>query len=121
VTYATATNIAFRRSAWTGYDTALTQGGDEIGLLRTLRPKGRIMFNKRNVVTSSARRLHQGLAYNLLVTFCFYYVVAYVVNRLAARTVLGNAPAFRGDVGRGRRFAFSLAVPLAIGLIILAV
>ena len=122
VMYATATNIAFRRKAWTGYDTALTQGGDELGLLRQLRPKGRITFDRRNVVTTSARRLKEGLVYNLLVTFIFYYLIGYVVNTVARRTVLGNAPAFRDEARRRRHFAFSIGVPLAaIGLLIWAV
>jgi len=44
VVYVTATNIAFRKSAWTGYDTNATQGGDELDLLRRLRSRGRIAF-----------------------------------------------------------------------------
>ncbi|MBC7558366.1 MAG: glycosyltransferase family 2 protein, partial [Dermatophilaceae bacterium] len=36
VIYVSATNIAFRKGVWAGYDTSLTQGGDELDLLRRL-------------------------------------------------------------------------------------
>src|SRR6478735_275199 len=85
VLYATATNIAFRRSAFPGYQTTLTQGGDELGLLRLLRRQGSIVFDETNVVTTSARRLRRGLVYNLFVTLIFYYFIGYFVNRLAGR------------------------------------
>jgi glycosyltransferase involved in cell wall biosynthesis len=96
VVYVTATNIAFRKSAWTGYDTSATQGGDELDLLRRLRSRGRIAFDLGNPCFTSSRRLRQGLAYNLVVTFLYYYVLGYSLNRLLDRPVVGTAPAFRG-------------------------
>lgn len=114
VVYATATNIAFRRSAFTGYDTTLTQGGDELGLLRALRPYGTIVFDRANVVVTSARRLRRGLLYNLVVTLAFYYLLGYVVNRLAARTVLGMAPAVRDERPRRSRLALTLGGSLTL-------
>lgn len=66
VIYASATNIAFRKSAWTGYDTPAAESGDERGLLRRVRSRGRITFDLNNP-TLTSRRLHRGLAY-LLVT-----------------------------------------------------
>ena len=108
VVYASATNIAFRSSAFRGYDTSATQGGDELGLLRCLRSRGRIAFDLGNPTFTSSRRLRRGLAYNLAVTLLFYYVLGYGLNRLLRRTVIGTAPAFRLDsppVIRGRRFA----------------
>ncbi len=124
VLYVTATNIAFRRSAFVGYDTALTQGGDELGLLRSLRSRGpgtgrdrgrgRIIFDRQNVVTTSARRLRRGLVYNLFVTLVFYYLIGYLVNRLASRTVLPTAPAFRDDEVRRPRLALLIGVPLTL-------
>lgn len=113
VVYATATNIAFRRSAFTGYDTTLTQGGDELGLLRRLRPHGRIVFDRTNVVTTSSRRLQRGLFYNVFVTLVYYYLIAYTVNRLASRTILGTAPAFREERPR-RRLSLTIGVPIAL-------
>ena len=95
VPYVAAANIAFRRSAWRGYDTSATQGGDELGLLRELRRRGRVAFDAANPVFTSSRRMRRGFAYNLAVTFLFYYVLGYSLNRLAGRTVVGMAPSFR--------------------------
>ena len=95
VLYASATNIAFRRDAWTGYDTHLTQGGDELGLLRRLRGHGAIAFDPGNPTFTSSRRLTRGLLYNLFVTCLYYYLVGYLVNRLSGRRLLGTAPEFR--------------------------
>jgi glycosyltransferase involved in cell wall biosynthesis len=96
VFYITATNIAFRKSAWTGYDTRLTQGGDELDLLRRLRAQGDVVFEVDNPTFTSARRLHRGLLYTIAVTFLFYYLLGYGLNRLLHRPVLGTYPAFRG-------------------------
>jgi glycosyltransferase involved in cell wall biosynthesis len=93
--YASATNIAFRREAWTGYDTTLTQGGDELDQLRRLRPQGRIVYDHGNPTYTSGRRLSRGLTYNLFVSLPVHYVLTYAVNRAAGRRVLGQAPAFR--------------------------
>jgi glycosyltransferase involved in cell wall biosynthesis len=95
VLYASATNIAFRRSAWSGYDTRLTQGGDELGLLRSLRKRGPLHFDPDRISLTSSRRLHRGLVYNLFVTCLYFYVGAYFVNRLAGHAILGSAPAIR--------------------------
>lgn len=95
VTYVTATNIAFRKSAWTGYDTRATQGGDELGLLRRIRSRGAVAFDLGNPTFTSSRRMHRGLAYNIAVTCLFYYVLGYALNRLAGRPLVGMAPPFR--------------------------
>jgi glycosyltransferase involved in cell wall biosynthesis len=115
VIYATATNIAFRRTAFAGYDTNLTQGGDELGLLRRLRQQGPIVFDGSNVVTTSARRLCRGLFYNLFVTLIFYYLVGYLVNRIAGRPILGMAPAFRDSRPPRHRIALLIAIPVTLG------
>jgi glycosyltransferase involved in cell wall biosynthesis len=62
VSYVTATNTAFRRSAFPGYDLTMTQGGDELDLLRRLRRRGRVVWDPDNVVTTSARRVQKGIA-----------------------------------------------------------
>lgn len=95
VVYVTATNIAFLRSAWSGYDTHATQGGDELGLLRQLRTRGKVIFTPANPTFTSARRMYQGLVYNLIVTCLFYYLLGYGLNRLTGRRVIGTAPHFR--------------------------
>ncbi|GAA3104475.1 glycosyltransferase involved in cell wall biosynthesis [Kribbella aluminosa] len=97
VGYVTATNIAFRKDAWSGYDLTGTQGADELGLLRQLRSRGKVAFDRGNPTLTSARRLAQGLTYNVIVSFLYYYALAVTLNRLAGRTVIGTAPCFRTD------------------------
>lgn len=93
--YVTATNIAFKKSAWTSYHTAMTQGGDELALLNDLKRQGNVIFNNANPVYTSGRRLTKGLFYNFFITFLTYYLIAYVANKLFKRRVIGTAPAFR--------------------------
>lgn len=97
VVYATATNIAFRREHWSGYDVTLTQGGDELHLLRSLRGRGRVVFDHTNPTYTSSRRLTRGLLYSFFVTLLVYYLLGYALNRLFKRPVIGMAPAFRKD------------------------
>lgn len=97
VFYVSATNIAVRRSAFPGYDLRLTQGGDELDLLRRLRRRGSVNWVTHNVVTTSARRLQRGLLYNFFVSFLVYYLLAYWLNRLSQRQTFGMAPAFRQE------------------------
>ena len=47
VWYVTATNLAFCRERWPGYDVRLTQGGDELDLLRKLRRSGVVAVRAR--------------------------------------------------------------------------
>jgi glycosyltransferase involved in cell wall biosynthesis len=103
VLYASATNIAFRRSAWTGYDTTLTQGGDELGLLLSLRSRGKIDFDAARTTLTSSRRLQRGLIYNIFVTCLFFYLFAYQVNRMAGRPLVGAAPAIRPEAAAASR------------------
>ena len=112
VFYVTATNLAFRREAWPGYDTQMTQGGDEVDLLRRLSRRGPVHFDRRNPTFTSARRLERGLAYNLVVTFFVYYLLAYWLNRIAGRPLIGTAPAFR------RRYRTSSPVQWARRLVL---
>lgn len=95
--YASATNIAFKKSAWEGYDTKLAQGGDEVDLIRRLRKHGKILFDNSNPSYTSARRLVRGLVYNLFVSFFIYYLLEYNLSRLFKRPILGMAPKFRNE------------------------
>ena len=104
VFYLSATNTAFRRDAFPGYDLTMTQGGDELDLLRRLRRKGKVVWDRSNVVATSARRLQNGLLYNLFVTFLTYYLLAYLLNRLSSRQLFGMAPAFRQERRIRRRY-----------------
>lgn len=102
VVYVSATNIAFRKSAWSGYDTRLTQGGDELDLLRRLQCAGEVVFDTTNPTHTSSRRLDQGLLYNAVVTVLYYYLLGYGLNRTFGRPVLGTAPPFRQTLDPAR-------------------
>jgi glycosyltransferase involved in cell wall biosynthesis len=95
--YATATNIAFRKEHWAGYDVYLTQGGDELNLLRQLRGEGPVVYDHTNPTYTSSRRLTRGALYGFFVTLLFYYLVAYFLNRLLKRPLIGAAPPYRDD------------------------
>jgi len=97
VIYISATNLAVRRSAFPGYDLSQTQGGDELDLLRRLRPHGTVRWDRANTVTTSPRRLQRGFLHAFFVTFLTQYVLTYALNRLAGRTLLGMSPAARSD------------------------
>jgi glycosyltransferase involved in cell wall biosynthesis len=111
--YVTATNIAFRKDQWSGYDVHLTQGGDELALLRQLRRRGRVRYVHTNPTFTSSRRLTRGPLYGLFVTLLVYYLLAYLLNRWFNRRVIGSAPAYRSD-----RTAFSRRVQ-AVGVAVL--
>lgn len=112
--YVSATNLAFRRSAFTGYDVGLTQGGDELDLLRKLRRHGTVGFQLAHPSHSSSRRMTRGFAYSMIITFFYYYFLGYNLNRLFGRTIIGTAPAIRPAGARpGRRWPSPvLAVPI---------
>ncbi|HEX5198814.1 MAG TPA: glycosyltransferase family A protein [Actinoplanes sp.] len=93
--YVSATNIAFRRDRWTGYDTSLTQGGDELDLLRRMRRAGRVVYDHANPTSTSGRRFNRGFFYNVVVCLFIYYLSAYLLNRVTGRRLIGSAPVFR--------------------------
>jgi glycosyltransferase involved in cell wall biosynthesis len=107
--YVTATNFAFRRDRWPGYDVNLTQGGDELDLLRKLRRRGTVIYDHENPAWTSPRRLTRGVLYNLFVTLIVYYLLAYLLNRSFGRPVIGSAPPCRNDSrGSSRRVVIAL-------------
>jgi glycosyltransferase involved in cell wall biosynthesis len=114
VVYVSATNIAFRRRAWNAYDTNLTQGGDELDLLRRLRAQGPVTFDLANPTFTSARRLQRGLVYNIFVTCIYYYLLGYAVNRIFGHTILGTAPAIRDHAPRPRTRRLHTAAVMAV-------
>lgn len=116
--YVTATNLAYRRSGFPGYDVARTQGGDEAGLLTRMRGWGRIAWQPDNPVYTSSRRLDQGLAYTLLVSYGAHYALNTVLARATGRNVLGVAPPVRAHHResarrRSRRWALGCSVVVA--------
>lgn len=119
VPYIAAANVAFQKSAWPGYNTYATQGGDELDLLRNLQARGTVAFAPDNIVFTSSRRLPQGLIYNLLVTLFYYYFIGYMVNRIAGRPLIGTAPSFRSVAPR-RAGSWRLLLAAACGFLLLA-
>ncbi len=114
--YISATNIAFKKEVWEGYNTLLTQGGDELDLLHKLQKKGKVIFLNGNPTYTSARRLARGLFYNVIVSFFIYYILEYNLTRLFKRPILGSAPKFRNEFSPAVLTLFHFA----IGVLLLA-
>lgn len=93
--YISAANIAFKKSAFPGYNTKLTQGGDELYLLKQLKKSGSVIIRFDNPVNTSSRRLYRGFLYNLFVTQITYYLLDYNIARFTGKSLLGSYPAFR--------------------------
>lgn len=115
--YITATNIAFKKTAFHGYDLQSMQGGDELYLLHDLKNQGYVKFLNNNPSLTSGRRLQQGLTYNFFVSFLFFYLGAYYLNRLFKRQVIGSAPAFRTDIIKPKNSMFGLSLMSSLILI----
>ncbi len=113
VGYVTATNTAYVKAAFDGYDLNLSQGGDELDLLRRLRKRGRVVWDRRNDVATSPRRQDSGLLNTVVVSFLIFYLAAYFLNRIAKRPVLGRAPVFRVAPVR-RRIRWSVGIWLVV-------
>jgi glycosyltransferase involved in cell wall biosynthesis len=118
--YISATNTAFVRGAFPGYNPTMTQGGDELDVLRHMRNKGRSSWLPDNAVTTSPRRLARGLCYTVLVSLLAHYLFTYVVNRLSSRTMLGTAPAIRTEPAPTTHRRPRWRVILSVALVTLA-
>jgi len=119
ICYVTATNLAFYRDHWPGYNVRLTQGGDELDLLRKLRRSGDVQYEHANVVSTSSRRLTRGLAYNIVVTLVIYYLSAYYLNRFFGRRIVGVAPPCRKNWPRSSRRIWLAVGILGVALVLL--
>lgn len=120
--YASACNLAFRKSAWQCYNTDLTQGGDEFALLRQFRGHGRSVYLGRNFVWTSSRRIKKGFLYNVCVTCFTYYLGDYALSRLTKKSLLGSYPEIRDQASQrpvlGWRVAsFGLIAAAVFGLL----
>ncbi len=120
--YVSACNLAFRKSAWQGYNTDLTQGGDELALLRQLRHQGDSVYLPDNLVWTSSRRMKRGFLYNVVVTCLAYYVGDYILSRFTNKSLLGSYPQIRDqrsqrpDLG-WRLASFTLVAAAAFSLV----
>ena len=90
-----ASNIAFKKKAFSGYNTNYTQGGDELCLLKEAKQHGSVILNFKNVVYTSSRRLNNGFLYNFFVTYIFYYLIDYNLTLMTGKSMLGYSPVFR--------------------------
>ncbi len=95
--YVSACNLAFRKEYFEGYNTDLTQGGDELDLLRRFKKLGKVIFVPGNETLTSSRRLKKGLVYNLFVTQFVYYFLDYNIGRLTGKSFFGSYIAIRED------------------------
>ena len=119
--YLTATNVAFRRDGFPGYDVRLTQGGDEVDLRRRLQAWGPVAWDARNAVLTSSRRMNFGLVHTLVVSFGYHYGLNYALGRLLRRRVLGPAPAIRSEQAvLARRWRNGWRVVVVAGGLLLA-
>ena len=118
VPYITATNVAFRREGFAGYDTRLTQGGDEVDLLRRLRRQGRVVWDAGNPVLTSSRRMDQGLLHTLVVSYGYHYALNLALNRLRPDRRMAVAPVIRREqaaASRRLRWRWRAAFLVAVG------
>ena len=98
VFYISACDFAFYKSAWGGYNTALTQGGDELDLLAKLKQQGKVIYDSDICTYTSARRQVRGFLYNLFVTFFIYYLLDYGISRVTHKSSFGSYPAYRNEI-----------------------
>ncbi len=96
--YVSACNLAYKKSAFSGYNTDLTQGGDELDVLRRIKKKGKVVFLPNNYTTTSSRRFVRGLLYNLFVSLLIYYVLDYAVGRFTRRSPFGSWHDYRNEI-----------------------
>lgn len=115
--YVSAANLAFRKDLFDGYDTNLTQGGDEIYVLKRLAQKGRVLYRFDRPVRTSGRRLRKGFGKVLLQDFFGDYLLNYWRSVRTGINKAGSYEAHRDDRPRRR---FDLSVVL-FGLVVLLV
>ena len=93
--YICAANLAFKKSAFKKYNTKLTQGGDELYVLKELNKQGDVILDLNNYVYTSSRRLYRGFFYNFFVTAITYYFLDYQLAKITGKSIFGSYPAFR--------------------------
>jgi len=125
ILYTPASNFAFKKSVWEeigGYNTALTQGGDENDLFKRLRAKGNARYISDNCIQTSSRRLAKGLYYSLFVSLLGFYILDYyVAAKVSGKSALGHYPAYREDYGAKKQTLIETIGGAAITILISAI
>lgn len=100
VIYFSATNFAFKKESWRsigGYNTGLTQGGDEYDLLKRFKKIGRLAYLHNNKIFTSPRRLKSGILYSIF-SLVYYYLADYFLGSyFFGKSVTGSQPDFRKE------------------------
>lgn len=96
-TYVSAANLAFRKHHFTAYNTALTQGGDELYVLQKLKHKGRVLYRFTTPVRTSGRRLQQGFVKTFFNDFLSCYIFNYARTLRTGTNKAGTYAAHRND------------------------
>lgn len=96
--YVSACNLAFKKEFFGGYNTELTQGGDELDVLRRIKKHGKVIYLPNNYTTTSSRRFVRGLFYNLFVSFLVFYVLDYFIGRITKKSPFGSWHDYRTEV-----------------------
>jgi glycosyltransferase involved in cell wall biosynthesis len=117
VNYISGCNTAFRKHAWSGYNTDLTQGGDEFDLLQKLSARGPVVFQPKMHVRTSSRRFHHGFAYGLFVTVLWYYFVNYAIGKVTGKSPFGSYPPIRREPAKQRPVRALVRSAAAIAMI----
>lgn len=95
--YASATNLSFIRSSFSGYDCSLPQGADERGVLRQIQKYGLVKVTLSNGVYTSARRVRKGFLHAIFVTIFYYYTLNVWQTKFSGRSKIGNQPVIREE------------------------
>ena len=93
--YVSAANLAFRRNLFPGYDRELTQGGDELYVLKNLKKTGRVSYRFINPITTSSRRLHQGFSKIFFGDFLGAYLINYLCSQVTGKKSWGSYESHR--------------------------
>lgn len=116
--YASAANLAFRRSSFDAYDTKLTQGGDELYVLQHCKQSGRVHYRFTNPVLTCGRRMQQGFIKTFFHDFMRSYLLNYIVTRRTGRNLAGSYVPLRSNLEARSSPNFAMGVFIATALVI---
>jgi glycosyltransferase involved in cell wall biosynthesis len=89
VLYCLGCNIAFKKAALLkhgGYDTRLSMGEDELGILSKLKQEGQVIFEPKMTNSISGRRAYLGVGH-FLYEWVFHYCGNYFTGKIFKRAI----------------------------------